>query len=166
MSGFAAAIDELGGVTITNPVPTRDLLSGLNLMKVGQVHLDGTQALALVRSRSPQALTPMGWTSVSPAEGDADRTRWLGAIFRALAEQAQEQRNNPIALQELAWELTGALTIDGGTNVVSLLRLNLQGAVVKDLPVHVLGIDGIGATADAATFRVLAAAGYTKPCRA
>jgi anionic cell wall polymer biosynthesis LytR-Cps2A-Psr (LCP) family protein len=164
MSGFAATVDELGGVTIANSVPTRDLLSGLNLLRVGPVHLDGTQALALVRSRSPQTLRPTGWSPVTAAEGDADRTQRLGAMFRALAAQAQATRGNPVTLQKLGWELTGSLTMDAGTNVLSLLRLNLHGAKVKDLPVQVLGANGIGATANAATHQVLAAAGYTQPC--
>jgi LCP family protein required for cell wall assembly len=164
MNGFAAAVDAVGGVTITNSAPTRDLWSGLDLMKTGRLHLDGTQALALVRSRSPQTLTATGWVQASAAAGDADRTKWLGAMFHALADQAQEQRNNPVALQRLAWKLTGALTIDNGTGLLSLMRLNLRDAVVKDLPVRVVGANGIGATVDAATYSMLASVGYTQPC--
>jgi len=165
MSGFAAAVNDVHGVTITNQAPTRDLMSGLDLMTTGHVHLDGVQALALVRSRSPQTLTSSGWVQASAAAGDQDRTRWLGAMFHQLAVQAQGQRSNPFALQKLAWDLTGALTIDSRTNLLSLMRLNLNAAEVKDLPVQIVGADGIGATADAATYGALEAAGYTQGCK-
>ena len=164
MSGFAAAVNDLQGVTIANSAPTRDLLSGLDLMKVGQVHLDGTQALALVRSRSPQTLTPSGWEPATAAVGDKDRTRWLGTMFHALATQVQEQSDNPFVLQKLAWDLTGSLTIDSRTSLLGLMRLNLKGADMMELPVRVLGAEGIGATVDGVSYRALAAAGYTQHC--
>jgi LCP family protein required for cell wall assembly len=165
MSGFATAVNDVHGVTITNTAPTRDLTSGLDLPRAGRIHLDGTEALALVRSRSPQTLTAHGWVPVSAVTGDQDRTRWLGTIFHALATQAHADLDNPFALDTLAWDVTGALTVDGHTSVASLARLNLEGAQVSDLPVQPLGTDGIGATVDGATKRALAAAGFSGRCQ-
>jgi LCP family protein required for cell wall assembly len=165
MSGFAAAVNDVHGVTITNSAPTRDLFSGLDLTKVGRVELDGSQALALVRSRSPQMLTPDGWVSATGAAGDRDRTRWLGTVFHSLVTQAHQQRHNPFALQGLAWDLTGSLTIDSRTSLRSLAGLNLKGAQVTDLPVRALGAQGIGATVDGESYATLAAAGYAQHCQ-
>jgi LCP family protein required for cell wall assembly len=165
MKGFAAAVDALGGVTITNPTPVRDFYSELDLTKVGRVRLNGAQVLALVRSRHPQKLSPFGWLAAQPAEGDAARTRSLGSVFSALAAKAHKQRTNPIALQNTAWGLTQNLTTDRGTSLLDLLHLNLTGAHVVDVPVQYLGRDGTAATPDAATYKTLNAAGYSQPCQ-
>ena len=165
MSGFAAAVNDLGGVTINNPAPVRDAYSGLDLPRTGSVHLDGVEALALVRSRFPQTLTSSGWVAASTAVGDSDRTRWVGSLFRELAAKAHAARDHPVELQGLAWDLTGSLTLDHGTGLTDLFGLNLGGARVVDLSVKDLSADGVGASPDPATYQTLASAGFTKSCR-
>jgi len=86
-------------------------------------------------------------------------------MFHALATEARGERDDPIALQKLAWDLTGALTIDNRTSLLSLMTLDLNGADVRDLPVQIVGSDGLGATVDSASYKSLAAAGYTQQCR-
>ncbi|MET9613987.1 LCP family protein [Kitasatospora indigofera] len=49
-AGFAHVIDSIGGVTVTTTVAIHDKDSGLDLA-AGTHHLDGTQALAFVRTR-------------------------------------------------------------------------------------------------------------------
>jgi LCP family protein required for cell wall assembly len=49
-AGFASFIDAIGGATVTTTVNIHDKDSGLDL-KAGTSHLDGTQALAFVRTR-------------------------------------------------------------------------------------------------------------------
>jgi LCP family protein required for cell wall assembly len=164
MKAFAAVINALGGVTITNPVTVRDPYSGLNLQQTGQVHLNGVQSLALVRSRHPETLTASGWVVATSAQGDADRTKWIGAMFRSLATRARGDRWNPITLQSVAWAATGGLTTDKRTGLMALLRLNIHGATPTNLPVQVLGPSGVGAAADAATYQALAASGFTQSC--
>lgn len=165
MNAFAAAVDALGGVTITNPAPVRDLYSGLQLTKTGPVRLDGIQVLALVRSRFPQTLTSTGWVPAGSAAGNNDRTRWVGAMFDALASKAHRQLTDPITLQSVAWNLTRGLTTDKSTSPLDFLRLDLRGSHLVDLPVTSLGANGIGATADQGTYSALAAAGYTQTCQ-
>jgi LCP family protein required for cell wall assembly len=164
MKAFAAAVNALGGVTISNPAPVRDLYSGLDLAKVGPVHLDGVQVLALVRSRHPEMLTSKGWVAAGLTSGDHDRTDWIGGIFAALAAKAHNDRRDPFALQAVAWAVTSGLTTNSGTGLLDLFSLNLGSAHVVDLPVEYLGSDGIGATADPATTQALAAAGYDQTC--
>lgn len=165
MNGFAGAVDAVGGVTINNPTPIRDLYSGLDLTKTGRVHLNGIQALALVRSRHPETLTSSGWTAASLNAGDSDRTYWIGVMFRALASKARHSLTNPFAVQSLAWDLTSGLTTDNHTGLTALLGLRLTGARIVDLPVQELGSDGVGATADNATHMALVEAGYTQSCQ-
>ena len=164
MKAFAAVVDALGGVTIANTVPTRDPYSGLNLQRTGRIRLDGVQSLALVRSRHPETLTASGWVPATAAQGDADRTKWIGAVFRSLVTKARGDRWNPIALQSVAWATTAGLTTDKRTGLLALLHLNIHGATAKDLPVQVLGTSGVGAVTDAATYQTLAGSGYTRSC--
>jgi LCP family protein required for cell wall assembly len=164
MKGFAAAVDDLGGVTITSAAPVRDLMSGLDITKAGSNHLDGIQALALVRSRESQTLTARGWEPSTSADGDKERTRWLGEIAHLLADKAWGDRYDPFVMQSLAWDLSGSLTLDSGTSVMNLAGVNVTGAHIVDVPVHYLAANGIGAAADASTFRAIAAAGYAGRC--
>ncbi len=165
MKAFAAAVNALGGVSITNPAPVRDLYSGLDLPMVGRVHLDGVQVLAMVRSRHPETLMSTGWVAATPTAGDTHRTHWVGAMFAALASKARHDRTNALALQTVAWAVTGGLTTNSGTGLLDLFRLGFSGSPVVDLPVQDLTSQGIGATADSATTQALNAAGYTQTCQ-
>jgi LCP family protein required for cell wall assembly len=165
MKGFAAAVDDLGGVTITSATPVRDLMSGLDITKAGSNHLDGIQALALVRSREPQTLTSRGWVPSTASNGDMQRTRWLGDVAHLLADKAWGDRFNPFVMQSLAWDLTGSLTLDNGTSVLSFIGLDLTGAHIVDVPVQYLGTNGIGAAPDASTMSAIATAGFTGRCQ-
>lgn len=164
MRAFAGVTDILGGVTVTNPAPVRDNYSGLYIAKAGRVHLDGVDALALVRSRQPQVLGPSGWTAVSPTVGDDDRTRWIGVVFKSLEARAWSDRWNPFRMQRLAWTALGGLTTDDGTGLFQLPGILHGGAVVESLPVRPLATNGVGAAADAATFRTLTDSGFSRSC--
>lgn len=164
MRAFASVIDVLGGVTVTNPAPVRDSYSGLDIARAGRVHLDGVDALALVRSRHPEILGPSGWTAVSPTAGDDERTRWIGVVFKSIEAQAWSGRWNPFLVQRLAWTLLGGLTTDDGTGLFQLPGILHGGVPVVTLPVRPLADNGVGAAADAATFRTLANSGFSRSC--
>ncbi len=63
-AGFAAIVDEVGGVTINFPYPARDRKSGLNVA-AGSQTLDGEEALAFARSRSYEELRGDTWVSTN-----------------------------------------------------------------------------------------------------
>ena len=73
-SGFANVVQALGGLRIYLDAPARDEMSGLDLPQAGCVELDGSQALAYVRSRYLESFETGRWTS--------DPTSDLGRIQR------------------------------------------------------------------------------------
>ncbi|MGI9579134.1 MAG: LCP family protein, partial [Microthrixaceae bacterium] len=108
-ASFAGLIDAIGGITIDFEHPAFDTGSGLNVITSGPVTLDGTAALAYVRSRN--------YTEVINGEEVKDPTADLGRqerqrefLVTALGEVGSER--NPIALGRAAAALSGGLTVD------------------------------------------------------
>lgn len=66
-AGFAAIVDELGGVDITFPYPARDLKSFLDV-EAGLRHLDGRAALAYARSRQYEENRDGVWVAVEASD--------------------------------------------------------------------------------------------------
>jgi LCP family protein required for cell wall assembly len=162
MGGFAHAVDAVGGITVTIRYPIRDRYTGLNISRTGRVHVNGTTALALVRSRHPVQLIGGRWVASSESAGAADRTSWAGTVFAALQHKARDEVPNPFAMQRLAWTLSGALITDRHTGLRDLFRLRGAGKVT-DLPAQSLG-DVLAVAPDAATSAALAAAGIPRGC--
>lgn len=163
-SGFAAVVDAAGGVDVELPHPTRDRISGLEVETEGRVHLDGLQALALVRSRHPEQLVDGRWVAMDDADGAAARTRWAGVVFHTLQAAAARARVNPVLLQRLAWTLSGALTTDSGTGVFDLLRLARTAGAPVDLPGDAPADSVLGVEITPATRAALAGAGLDSGC--
>jgi LCP family protein required for cell wall assembly len=158
---FAGIVDQVGGITVTLPHPVRDPVSGLDLPKAGVVHLDGLQALALVRSRNPQWLIHGTWTMVP--DGSVQRTDWAGRVFTAVLRSAHTLGDDPITLQELAWSASGSLTTDQGTDLSSLLTLSKVTGSVQSLSGTSLA-NSLAVVPNASTFAALARAGYSRRC--
>ncbi|UCG41274.1 MAG: LCP family protein [Acidimicrobiia bacterium] len=109
-AGFAAMVDEVGGIEISFPNPARDLKSGLSVDAGLQV-LDGRQALALARSRSYQELRNGSWVFVDAT--DFGRTRRQQQVIVALIEAVR----SPSTLVEgpgLVTSLARHMTVDPG----------------------------------------------------
>ncbi|MGP4022000.1 LCP family protein [Actinomadura sp. 3N407] len=98
--GFAAfrkMVDALGGVEMTLPEPVADPKAGLDL-PAGTHTLDGTRALAFVRSRA------MGGGS------DAERMKRQHAFMIALVREAKEQRRaNPVRFAKFLAVVAGSV---------------------------------------------------------
>jgi LCP family protein required for cell wall assembly len=121
LAGFAAVVDAAGGLEVDIPAPVRDPGAGLLLPDAGRQHVDGTTALALVRSRHPESLVDGVWT---PASVDPDgRATAAGTVLAALASAARSSVWRPWQLQRVAWAASGALTVDDGTSVPELVSL-------------------------------------------
>ncbi|HSL60097.1 MAG TPA: LCP family protein [Acidimicrobiales bacterium] len=106
---FAGLVDAVGGVTIEIPHPARDDASGLNLPTAGLVELDGTQALAFVRSRRYTELIDGQWRT--DPTGDLGRVQRQQQFLRAVMGEVGGARN-PIELARIASAVSGGLRID------------------------------------------------------
>ena len=135
LAGFAAVVDAAGGLHVDVPRPVRDPAAGLLLRRAGRTHVDGSTALALVRSRHPEHLVDGAWV---PAPVDPDgRAGAAGDVLTALATQVRASGVRPWRLQSVAWAASGALAVDEDTSVVDLL--GLAGADVGEIRVLPVG---------------------------
>ncbi|PHP52620.1 LCP family protein [Actinomyces ruminis] len=169
MAQFADIVDSLGGVDVAIDEPVRDAYSGLEIDAAGTQRLNGVDALALVRSRHPEVQRNGQWVALSEQEGAERRSRFTGVVMRAVMSALSERARSPLALQSLAWTLTGNLGVDSGTGLLDLARLaravsgSGEGATAVNLvevpagPVE----DGFAAPPTEQTYATLAAYGYT-----
>ena len=88
---FAKLIDAIGGITIDVPTPAKDDHSGLSIAEAGPAHLDGSQALAYVRSRYYEELVDGKWRMDRTA--DLGRTERQRAFFAALMDRLTNDRD-------------------------------------------------------------------------
>ncbi|MFD7700518.1 LCP family protein [Streptomyces caelestis] len=121
-AGFARLVDALGGVTVTTEEDIDDDRSHLTL-DAGTHHLDGTDALALARTRYD-----IGDGS------DLGRIGLQHQLVKALLEQVADEDllSGPTRLYRIADTVTGSLTTDTGLD--SLGELTRLAQSLRDLP--------------------------------
>ncbi|MFI9820033.1 LCP family protein [Streptomyces sp. NPDC052013] len=110
-AGFARLVDALGGVTVTTQEDIDDDRSHLRL-DAGTHHLDGTEALALARTR------------YGIGDGsDLGRIGLQHTLVKALLERIADQDllTDPVQLYDIADALSGSLTTDTGLDSLSEL---------------------------------------------
>ncbi len=66
--GFARVVDLMGGIEVCVDRPTRDIKAHLEILDTGCRTVDGTTALAWVRSRHAEELVGEEWRSVSSSD--------------------------------------------------------------------------------------------------
>lgn len=117
---FSSLVDAVGGITIDFPHPARDTHSGLVVDQAGPVRLDGTQALAYVRSRYYEELIDGRWRMDPTSDlGRSERQRsFLSALFAEIAST-----RNPVALLSLGQSLGGGMRIDDAWTFPTALAL-------------------------------------------
>jgi LCP family protein required for cell wall assembly len=120
-AGFAGLVDALGGVTVTTEEDISDEDSHLEL-EAGTHHLDGTQALALARTRHGIG-----------DQSDLGRIGLQQQLVKALLDQvaATDLLGSPTRLYKVAEALTDSLTTD--TDLDSLPELMSLGQSLKAL---------------------------------
>jgi LCP family protein required for cell wall assembly len=123
--GFADMVNALGGIYLNFSVPVKDHVSDLDVTKTGCQLVNGTTALALVRSRDLEYETPSGWQP--DVQGDFSRIRRQDAFFRAVIARANSEFTNPFALNDLlsAAQKNNNVSIDqnwSGGDLLSLAR--------------------------------------------
>ena len=130
--GFRDIVNELGGVTVCFPYPTRDPKTGLD-QPAGCNVLDGLQGLAYARSRSYQEFREGEWRTDPTA--DLGRTKRQQAFIRAAADAAIARlTDQPFASGALIQAVAASVRVD------ELLDPFLQAAALKQ------AYDGAGLT--------------------
>ncbi len=123
-SGFQNIVDTVGGLKVFLDAPARDNYSGLDLPNAGCVQLDGTQALAYVRSRHYQSYEAGQWVS-DPTSDFGRIKRQQDFIRRMIRKALASGLSNPLTLNRLIGIGVDNLTIDStmsSSDMVSVAR--------------------------------------------
>jgi LCP family protein required for cell wall assembly len=156
---FANIVDALGGINMAFPESVFDAESGLNVQAAACVHLDGTQALQVVRARHLQYDAPGTTTSDAmdwPQEAQSDLARinrdheFLRVLATAVAKKGL---GSPVSDLDLINSVKDDLTFDQSWSVSDMANLvatfhsvNIDSVPQLTLPVAVVndpdGSDG------------------------
>lgn len=144
--GFAAIVDELGGIDFYFALPSRDARSGLNVPQ-GVVHMDGSTALAFARSRNLEELVDGAWQRVPGS--DLERTKRQQELIFTILNEAKRP-DNLLDMGTLVSAIGEQITTDAGLDFDALRDLawdmrsfdtsNLEAAT---LPVYFDTIDEV-----------------------
>lgn len=137
-TSFGDLVDAVGGITVNFEHPARDDNSGLLVEETGPVTLDGTQALAYVRSRNYTELVDGQWQTDPTA--DIGRTERQRAFLTTLLGEVGSARN-PLALRSIVDSLGGGMRIDDSLTFWDALRLGweLKGLAPESVELPVVG---------------------------
>ena len=117
---FRSMVDAVGGITIDFAHPAFDTHSGLDVKEAGPQRLDGTQALAYVRSRFYTEV--IGGEEVAEGIGDIGRVQRQQQFLAAVTDEISSTRN-PFTLARVADTLAGGMKIDSDLGFLEALRL-------------------------------------------
>jgi LCP family protein required for cell wall assembly len=128
---FANIVDALGGINVSFPVSVYDAYSQLNVQAAKCVHLNGTQALALVRARHLQYQAAGSGPDARywPQQGLSDiaRIQRDHEFLRILATQvAQKGIDNPLTDISLINSLKADITFDQSWSVTEMASLLVE----------------------------------------
>ena len=148
--GFENTVNALGGINVYFPEPLYDAESLLDIGSPGCVHLNGTEALALVRARHLQYDPPGDGEPKADwpydPESDLSRITRDHTFLRILTSTAEsEGLTNPLQLNAFLSDITDQITIDPGLKdqLVALAlhyhRLNSASIPEVTLPVTQVG---------------------------
>lgn len=126
---FEGIVDALGGISMYFPTTLRDYDSFLSIDRTGCVHINGVEALALVRSRhlyyhyDKKTKTWLGYDG----SGDIGRIERVHLFLKALVPQiAAQGLGNPITDAQLLGAIAPDLTVDKTFSKTSMLNLAYQ----------------------------------------
>lgn len=119
-NSFGSLVDEFGGIDIAFANPAFDLASGLDIKQAGVNHLDGTQALAYVRSRHYYEMID-GQPKAEGGLPDVNRTVRQQTFLREIMKKAGSKRN-PLDLMQAADSMSAGLRIDDDMTMLDAAR--------------------------------------------
>jgi LCP family protein required for cell wall assembly len=149
--GFQRTIDALGGINMYFPTQLYDIDAALRTAQTGCLHLNGSTALAVVRSRHLQYFTPgsnlnvpSSWTQEQ--QSDLARIRRDHTFLRVLAATMTSQglTTNLGKLNNIVAALISQVTVDPGlkSQLIPLVkrfrRANLDTIPQMTLPISVV----------------------------
>ncbi len=120
---FGQLVDAVGGIDVTFEFPSRDTASGLVVDEAGVQHLDGTQALAYVRSRHFEELENDVW--VEDPLSDLGRVARQRAFLSSLLTRVSSTKN-PLEISRISDAMAIGLKLDDAMNFLDALRLGWQ----------------------------------------
>ena len=128
---FANVVDAIGGINLSFPESVYDAESDLNVQAATCVHLNGTQALQVVRARHLQykgnSTSPYAANWPQEAESDLARIRRDHEFLRVLATtMAARGIDNPVTDLGLINSLKADLTFDQSWPVSDMVDLVLD----------------------------------------
>jgi LCP family protein required for cell wall assembly len=138
MDGLRSLVNDVGGISIHVATPERDTVTGLSIAHSGWNHLSGMQAVAYVRSRHLELFENGAWRLASTA--DDERSGRASQVLSQLGSRLDISPTTPLSSAKRLWELSGAITVDGGTSPFALSQLaqvlkQLNSATHDELPV-------------------------------
>ena len=138
---FASVVDVLGGINMYFPMEIFDAYSQLNITHTGCIHLNGYQALEVVRARHLQIRFAGQGTNryLWPQEALSDlaRIRRDHEFLKVLASAVKARGlSNPITDQRLATSVARYLTVDSRMSTSHLLSIaeHFSGVSIDSVP--------------------------------
>ena len=141
--GFEGIVNALGGISLDFPDPVRDPYTGLNVTTVGCQAVNGTAALALVRSRHLYYFKDGTWNYDEMS--DWSRIQRQQAFFHAVLDKANNEFPNLIAMNNFLQATASDLQVDSGFSTHEMISLGLRfrGVASSNLATEVLPTSGI-----------------------
>lgn len=121
--GFAAIVDDVGGVEMDIPEEMHDTVTGVTI-PAGHQTLNGAQALGFVRMRHS------GATPRSDLDRVANQRKFIGALAGEIATPGTIL--NPFTLFPVISSVTDALTVDEGDHLWHLMSLGFAMNGISD----------------------------------
>jgi LCP family protein required for cell wall assembly len=122
--GFEGMVNALGGISLDFPYPVRDPDSGLNVTAVGCQTINGTTALALVRSRHLYYFKTGAWNY--DGMSDWSRIQRQQAFFHALLNKASGEFPNIVSMISFLQATASDLQVDSAFSAREMISLGLQ----------------------------------------
>ena len=122
--GFEGMVNALGGISLDFPYPVRDLDSGLNVTTVGCQTVNGSTALALVRSRHLYYFKGGSWNY--DGMSDWSRIQRQQAFFHAVINKVNGEFPNLLAINDFLRATADDLQVDSGFSSREMISLGLH----------------------------------------
>ena len=118
--GLEGAVNAIGGIYLDFPYPAKDAYSGLDITTPGCQLLNGTQALAVARSRHYEYYEDGYWQY--DGTSDFGRIQRQDVFLRALIAQAKT-KYNPLTINALIGSIPQGIVIDDQLSLSDLIGL-------------------------------------------
>jgi len=121
LDGFRKLVDAVGGIELDLPAPIREPYVGLAPIGPGRTHLDGDQALALLRSRHPEELVEGRWQQVR--SGIGARLTHGEQVLAALAPRVDDRSRSWLGVRSLVSAVGGSVRVDSNAGYSDMRHL-------------------------------------------